>query len=63
VELRGSAGTVLSKCRIHRNAYQAVWACEGARGSITDCDVRGNARGPWRLEAGTSVTGTRNTDK
>jgi F-box protein 11 len=54
VEIRGG-GVDLQRCIISRNRFQAIYAHTKAEASVSDCDLRGNGRGPWLIASGAQV--------
>ena len=48
----GGRGTGRASCTITGNADAAVWAVRGAGGSVEDCDLSGNRRGPTDVQGG-----------
>jgi hypothetical protein len=42
---------VLRRCGIGGNEH-GVWVHKGASAEVTDCNLKGNVRGSWKLEPG-----------
>ena len=61
VELKGG-GAELLRCTISRNRFQAIYAHPQAEVSVTDCDLRGNSRGPWLIAGGAQVAKSGNRE-
>jgi len=56
VSSRGGAHPRLIRCQVTGNRDVGVWVYEKAMATVEGCDLSGNARGPFTIEAGSRVT-------
>ena len=49
--------------RINGNGYEGVWVYEEGLGTIEDCDLTGNARGPWDVKPDCRVVRRNNRER
>jgi nitrous oxidase accessory protein NosD len=56
VSSRGGAHPRLIRCRVTGNRDVGVWVYEKAMATVEGCDLSGNTRGPFTIEAGSRVT-------
>lgn len=55
VEIRTGGNPVIQRCTIKNNAYQSVYVHDNGRGTVEDCDLRGNPGGAWKIDSTSSV--------
>lgn len=56
VSARGGAHPRLMKCQVTGNRDVGIWVYEKAMATVEGCDLSGNTRGPFTIEAGSRVT-------
>jgi F-box protein 11 len=56
VSARGGAHPRLVRCQVTGNRDVGVWVYQKAMATVEGCDLSGNARGPFTIEAGSRVT-------
>jgi parallel beta-helix repeat protein len=57
------ADPVVRRNHITKNGYEGIWVKSGAKGTYEANDLRGNARGPWDVEAGAEIKRSGNIEK
>jgi parallel beta-helix repeat protein len=55
VEIRESANPTVRNCKVYKNGYTAVRVHKLGMGTIVDCDLRGNTKESFDIEAGCKV--------
>ncbi|HVN66493.1 MAG TPA: right-handed parallel beta-helix repeat-containing protein [Methanomicrobiales archaeon] len=56
ISSRGGAHPHFLRCQVTGNRDVGVWVYEKAMATVEGCDLTGNARGPFTIEAGSKVT-------
>ncbi|MDD1659372.1 MAG: right-handed parallel beta-helix repeat-containing protein [Methanomicrobiales archaeon] len=56
VSARGGSHPRFTKCKVTGNRDVGVWVYQKAMATLEGCDLSGNARGPFTIEAGSRVT-------
>jgi hypothetical protein len=52
VDIGWQGNPALRRCRINRNGRHGIRIYAGGAGVVEDCDLDGNALGPWDIEDG-----------
>ncbi|HEY0322540.1 MAG TPA: pectinesterase family protein [Pyrinomonadaceae bacterium] len=61
VSISEGGDPTINRCKINRNSYNAVYAYKSAKGTVQNSDLTGNTKGPWDIEAGSTVRQSGNT--
>ena len=56
VSSRGGANPRLVRCQVTGNRDVGVWVYEKSQATVEGCDLSGNSRGPFTIEAGSKVS-------
>jgi F-box protein 11 len=62
VEIRTEGDPLVRNCRINQNDAHGVCVTAGGKGTVQDCDLTANVRGPWSIDPACTVTRSGNRE-
>jgi hypothetical protein len=62
VRVSAKGNAILTKCQVTRNQREAIWVFADGAATVEDCDLTGNVRFSWDVQAGARVERARNRE-